>query len=345
MTLISREAVRSLTALLVKSICAAVVGAAPLATYATCKSNTSDGLTYYVATIDGFYPSSPLSASSANVGDVIYKETGTPRFKNKGGAWATFSCNPAVYAARQGVGAPDADFIYPTSVAGIGIRISELNNNRYPFTPTTISSTGQWREKVKITVELIKTGPVKAGGTLEGAFARWTANPNGATLIEFRFTSPVKIESGLPTCNVATTNVSVPMGKVSAVTFRGKGSVSKEIPFKLQLNCAGGDSGASTNVYVTLTDATDRANRSTTLSLNGGSTATGLGVEILSGTTVLGYGADSVAPGNVNQWKAGAVSQGMSTFDIPLAARYVQTATAVTAGSANAQATFTMSYQ
>lgn len=330
---------------LLQGVCAAALMASPLCAFAVCKSTTSDGLTYYVATVDGFYPPSPLSPSSAKVGEVIYTATGTPRYQNKGGAWATFSCNPAVYAARQGIGAPDPSYIYPTSVAGIGIRISELNNNRYPFTPLTISSSGQWGEKVKIIVELIKTGTVTTGGTLQGAFARWTANPNGATLVEFRFTAPVTIQPGVPTCNVATTNVFVPMGTVSSVVFRGKGSVSKESPFNLQLNCFGGDAGASTNVYVTLTDATNPANRSTTLSLNAGSTATGLAVQILSGTTLLGYGADSAAPGNANQWRAGTVSQGMSTFDIPLAARYVQTGTTVTGGSANAQATFTMSYQ
>lgn len=330
---------------LLNVVCAAAVLAAPLSAYAACKSNTSDGLAYYVATVDGFYPPSPLNPGSVKTGEVIYTAVGTPRYHNKGGAWATYSCNPAVYVARQGIGAPDPNYIYPTTVAGIGIRVSELNNNRYPFTPQINSTKGQWGEKVKIVVELIKTGTVTAGGTLQGAFARWTANPNGQTLVEFRFTAPVSIQPSVPTCNVSTTNVSVPMGSISATIFRGKGSVSKEMPFKLQLNCAGGDSGASTNVYVTLTDATDRANRSTTLSLSAGSKATGLGVQILRGTTVLGYGPDSAAPGNANQWNAGTVSHGMYAFDIPLAARYVQTGGVVTGGSANAQATFTMSYQ
>ena len=156
MTSKSFPAARHMSTTLLQGVCAAALMASPLCAYAVCKSTTSDGLTYYVATVDGFYPPSPLSPSSAKVGEVIYTATGTPRYQNKGGAWATFSCNPAVYAARQGIGAPDPSYIYPTSVAGIGIRISELNNNRYPFTPLTISSSGQWGEKVKIIVELIK---------------------------------------------------------------------------------------------------------------------------------------------------------------------------------------------
>lgn len=81
------------------------------------------------------------------------------------------------------------------------------------------------------------------------------------------------------------------------------------------------------------------------LTLSPGSGATGVGVEILSGTTVLGYGADSNVLGNPGQWKAGTVSPGASVFSIPLTARYVQTDDVVTVGTANARATFTMSYQ
>ena len=56
-------------------------------------------------------------------------------------------------------------------------------------------------------------------------------------------------------------------------------------------------------------------------------------------------GPDSSAPENLNQWKAGAVSVGTSAFEIPLSAQYIQTTDTVTEGTANARATFTMSYQ
>jgi len=49
--------------------------------------------------------------------------------------------------------------------------------------------------------------------------------------------------------------------------------------------------------------------------------------------------------GNLNQWKAGNVSYGTGTFEVPMSARYVQTSDSVTEGSANARATFTLSYQ
>jgi type 1 fimbria pilin len=92
-----------------------------------------------------------------------------------------------------------------------------------------------------------------------------------------------------------------------------------------------------------LTDLTNPANESDTLSLARGSTASGVGIQVLSGTTVIKYGPDSAAAGNTNQWQAGSTGNG--TFNIPLTARYVQTGPKVTAGSANGLVTFTMNYQ
>ncbi|MNO06732.1 F17a-G fimbrial adhesin precursor [compost metagenome] len=75
------------------------------------------------------------------------------------------------------------------------------------------------------------------------------------------------------------------------------------------------------------------------------STVKGIGIQILKDNVVLGYGPDSSAAGNTNQWSAGTVKQGQASMIIPLQARYVQTTARITSGSANANATFTMSYQ
>ncbi|SEU44009.1 hypothetical protein SAMN03159335_06983 [Burkholderia cepacia] len=55
-------------------------------------------------------------------------------------------------------------------------------------------------------------------------------------------------------------------------------------------------------------------------------------------------GCSTSAPSNPNQWKAGNIPQGQGVFTIPLTARYIQTGT-LKGGTANAVATFTMSYQ
>ncbi|MGN4077959.1 fimbrial protein, partial [Burkholderia gladioli] len=86
-------------------------------------------------------------------------------------------------------------------------------------------------------------------------------------------------------------------------------------------------------------------NTSTTLSLTRDSGASGIGVQIRRDDTVLGFGPDSAAVGNTNQWHMGNIVQGQAALRVPLTARYVQTAAKVGAGSANARATFTLSYQ
>ncbi|KVF19287.1 adhesin [Burkholderia cepacia] len=130
----------------------------------------------------------------------------------------------------------------------------------------------------------------------------------------------------------------------SSKDFSGVGSTTPERDFSIQLNCTGGDLGTSTNAYVTLTDNSNSGNRSNRLSLTPNSEASGVAVQILRNGSPLNFGPDSSAPSNPNQWKAGNIPQGQGVFTIPLTARYIQTGT-LKGGTANAVATFTMSYQ
>jgi type 1 fimbria pilin len=142
---------------------------------------------------------------------------------------------------------------------------------------------------------------------------------------------------------VTTPAVTVPLGSVAQSTFTGVGSTSQAKSFNIGLNCAGGAANVTASVYTTLTDQNNPGNVSNTLSLTSSSTAKGVGIQVLNGGTVISFGPDSAVVGNTNQWVAGQTGNG--GFIIPLTARYVQTASAVTAGTANALATFTMGYQ
>ncbi|EDT38436.1 Fimbrial protein [Burkholderia ambifaria MEX-5] len=135
------------------------------------------------------------------------------------------------------------------------------------------------------------------------------------------------------------------MGKFGVSAFNGIGSTVGPRSFAISLTCSGGDAGTMTNAHVTLTDSTNPNNTSTTLSLTKESTASGVGLQIMKGDTLVGFGPDSAAVGNTNQWQVGTVMQGQANLTIPLAARYVQTGSKITPGSTDARATFTMSYQ
>ncbi|WP_187427511.1 fimbrial protein [Comamonas sp. Z1] len=113
--------------------------------------------------------------------------------------------------------------------------------------------------------------------------------------------------------------------------------------FSLNLTCAGGDTGTSTRMFVVFSDAQNPANRSTTLSLSKDSVAKNVGIEIQrENERLVNFGPES---GEVNQWMVGEFAN--EPVNIKLKARYISTSLVQepTPGSANADATFVISYK
>ncbi|MBY4710249.1 fimbrial protein [Burkholderia cepacia] len=235
---------------------------------------------------------------------------------------------------------------FPTSASGIGVRIRFPNqgwwNQSFTSNQKTIKSAA-----TSIEIEFVKTGTISAQTSITGEIGAFWVDNYGFKVVSYQVRGSIQIKPRVPTCSVATKLISVsmtPTGSMSSHDFSGVGSTSPQRDFSILLNCSGGDKNTSTNAYVTLTDQTNNLNQSNQLSLTKDSTATGLKVQILKDGKPLNYGPDSSEAGNVNQWKAGNIPQGQGAFSIPLTARYIQTGT-VKAGTANAVATFTMSYQ
>ncbi|WP_196787319.1 fimbrial protein [Burkholderia stagnalis] len=197
----------------------------------------------------------------------------------------------------------------------------------------------------KISIQLVKRGAITAGGVIASGElgSMWGVNGFWGPLISWRIDGAIVVDPQVPTCRVSTPAITVPLGNVPASTFAGVGTPAPSKPFNIELECSGIETGKNLDVYTTLTDHTNPGNVSDTLTLAKDSTATGVGIQVLNGNTVVKYGPDSSTIGNKNQWKAGAAGNG--TFTIPLTARYVQTAPKVTPGTANGLATFTMSYK
>jgi len=112
--------------------------------------------------------------------------------------------------------------------------------------------------------------------------------------------------------------------------------------FSIGVNC-----DANVELYATLTDASNPANTSDTLTLTGNSTATGVGIQMFrSGqTTAQRLGPDSSAKGNTNQWYVGGTSASSGTISVPLTAKYVKTEPTMKPGTVSALGTITFSYQ
>ncbi|WP_196492673.1 fimbrial protein [Burkholderia stagnalis] len=272
---------------------------------------------------------------------------------------ASITCSPSLGEGRHrgtrpvvGV-TPDGGNIYATGISGIGMRLQQAYQNPVAWSygywakdqHFGTQKSGELDSAYSATyIELVKIGPITAGGVITGEVGGMFPGPgNTYQAISFRIGGGVTVRPQVPTCRVTTPAITVPLGSMPASTFTGVGSVSPSKPFNIVLQCSGGETGTVTNVYTTLTDHTNPGNVSDTLSLASDATATGIGIQVLNGSTVIKYGPDSSAAGNTNQWKAGTTGNG--TFTIPLTARYIQTAPKVTPGTADGLATFTMSYQ
>ncbi|RQO60197.1 hypothetical protein DBV14_06415 [Variovorax sp. KBW07] len=234
---------------------------------------------------------------------------------------------------------------YKSNIEGIGYRVKRLDVCPQYF-PLKCSSRGVSDQTTThdIQIELVKTGAVASGQSLSGVFAKWTIDDATPDFLQYSWGAPVPviIRPAVLQCTVTTPQITVPLGSIPKTAFSGIGSSAGTKPLSIDLACAGGDPGNTKAVNVTLTDNTNPANRSTTLSLTSGSMATGVAIQLLNGQAVLGYGPDSNAASNPGQWFAGNAGDGV--FHISLSARYIQTAGTITPGSANGRATFTMNY-
>lgn len=141
------------------------------------------------------------------------------------------------------------------------------------------------------------------------------------------------------TCSVNQTAIGVKLAPVTIADLSGQtGKTAAPKPFSLSVTCPAG-----IKTFVTLTDTSNIANRSTTLGLTADSSAQGVGIQILNGSDIpVAFGPDSAAPGNANQFLLGTAAGGSAEY--PFKAQYISIGH-VRAGSVQAIATFTLSYQ
>ncbi|WP_260430148.1 fimbrial protein [Burkholderia cenocepacia] len=248
----------------------------------------------------------------------------------------------------RGIGAYNANYhTYPTPVAGVGYRIKGgINPNQWwPNQDYMPSTGGPLSSSSGFTIELVKTGPITAAGSLSGEIGQTYYPDHGSVVRRLFLTGGLPIVPSVPTCTVQNKVIGVPLGSVSTKALE-TGGASDYKSFSINLRCSNGTAGTSTRMYITLTDAARPGNRSglLTLASSGSNAAAGVGVEIRrANDTIVSFGPDSPASGNPNQWFVG--QYGNTSVSIPLKARYLRGAGPLKGGLANAAATFTMSYQ
>lgn len=279
-----------------------------------------------------FAPTIPVPNNPA-VGQVVQSAShevgvGTPQVL----------CRVFETVAVNGTLASGSNTLFTTNVAGLGVRYSirrqakgQFRNAPYStayFPP--VSHTAEYH----IMAELVVTGPL-GSGTLT-TIPSLTVTFSGRcfdTVSRTQHVTPGSLFTA-GTCSVATRAIQVALPpRVSPSNLTRTGAT----PFSIGLNCA-----APVRAYLSLDDASNPGNRSTILSAAAGSTAKGVGMQIMSESRALSFGPHDPDSGDLNVSFVGTMRAGANL--IPLSARYVRTGP-VSGGTVKGLATFTMSYQ
>lgn len=180
-------------------------------------------------------------------------------------------------------------------------------------------------------VKVIKTSEQTGVGEIAPIVVKNAGNGSSIDLGVFTLTGTI----GASGCTISdeNKNLDIPMGDYPITDFKGPGSATAPVDFQLSLNCP----TVGTSVKVTTTSNGGAQNAANgVLNLSNGSTATGLGLQLLK--------SDGTTPLPLNtQIDFGKTTTAETTYK--LYARYLQVAETVTSGTANAMATFTLNYE
>lgn len=272
--------------------------------------------------------------------------------------------------------------VYPTNISGVGVAIYISSSKTHTITMaepfnkpfewpgdpnSTSNSSYHWRNPVVYFV-FVKTGPIASGDVVRAQSAPTVTitaeNSPGLTglpldLLKIRLTGDLIIDSS--TCQAH--DATVYLGDHEIIdNFKGKGSATAWVsaPIELtdcptfmgyyshtQVSVDGGAPQAGTitknNLLVSITSNTgviDPSNGVISINTNDPLSARGIGIQ-------LGYAENA----NTTVWDITTpytfvpANQGAPVVKIPLMARYYQTESVVSPGTANAQIMFTINYQ
>lgn len=248
----------------------------------------------------------------------------------------------------------NGETVFDTNVPGVGFVIEALTSfGSNPLTGTWQGiSAGNTQTSLAATshdvgnhlsindqarIMLIKTETITPG-SLGGEIARFFAGTRENA--QWSQEIPIMLSGGAintVACTVTTPNVDVPLGDHDKNEFSGTGATTSWQAFNIGLQC---DKSARINVRID-PSAGAVSGMTDVMKLDdagGGTTASGIGVQLWfrpNGGSAVNFGQETY------YWTSGY--GGNET--VQLQARYYQTAQNITPGSANATATFTLSYK
>ena len=189
---------------------------------------------------------------------------------------------------------------------------------------------------IKISDDL-QSGPFSIEmGLLCGKEGIEWANGDAANSI---ITLGLNVEVTTQTCHLNEPDTQVMLPQVARSSFKRIGDSAGATPFDLHILC---ESNASARLNIS--DVTNHANATDTLTLVSGSTASGLGVRLRhEGNPVL-LASHQIFDAGGSEFSLRHISSTQNMISLPLSAEYVQTGGIVTAGRVMAQGMVTIDY-
>ncbi|WP_233591119.1 fimbrial protein [Citrobacter koseri] len=221
--------------------------------------------------------------------------------------------------------------VYNTNIAGVGLRLTNTASGKLLPYDQSMGTGSVIINADGIKAELIKTGDI-TGGTLDtGMLARASvANQFYFANVTLNGTNTITSES----CSVTTNPVNVPLGDHDKSEFSGPGAGTAWQTFNINLSCV---QGARINVRIDATADSDAGVPGVIKLDSDPVNASGVGVQ-------LWYRYED-SPVQFGQERYYYTSPSGGNEYVQLQARYYQTTQSITAGKANATATFTLTYK
>ncbi|HFS5792671.1 TPA: fimbrial protein [Citrobacter werkmanii] len=221
--------------------------------------------------------------------------------------------------------------VYNTNVPGVGIRMTSPSGKVLPYDLPINANTYVNINGDGIKAELIKTGDI-TGGTLDtGMLARASVvNQFYIANVTLNGNNTITSES----CSVTTNPVNVPLGGHDKSEFSGPGTGTAWQTFNINLSCV---QGARINVRIDATADSDAGVPGVIKLDSDPVNASGVGVQVW-------YRYED-SPVQFGQERYYYTSPSGGNEYVQLQVRYYQTTQSVTAGKANATATFTLTYK
>lgn len=243
---------------------------------------------------------------------------------------------------------------FPTGTPGISYQIVRGGSSLQSWPNDTLNtgvqgctySSGSWRcpngiasyqFSVSTQVSLIVTGPFGNSTVPAGVLGYWQYQAFGtnggistAQIVAFSLANSVTITVN-PSCSVTTNPVNVTLPAISTSALGSTGATAGTTPFAIALNCPSGASGATLSIQLDYNGTASGLQG--VLTPTGGSSA-GVGVQVLNqSSNPVTFGTPQTV---------GTISTGPT--NVSFFARYYRTG-AVTPGTLQASATFTLLYQ